>query len=210
MIPSILYRGDADLNGVRLLKPTIDYGQWQTNLISGGIGKDIISLPLENLVNRHVGYGWNKTHFLSFSSDKQTAKRFGIGCEIRDLQKRLNELTEYYESNCEWHFALMEIDTRLIDINPLETGIYEAYFVPTVQEFARHNSKYRMLIIDVVTYLLSLNNFDLYCDAIENAERDNEYLILPATLKKFNHDHFGYSAILDGGCISRVTKFAEL
>src|SRR5688500_14067934 len=111
-IPSILYRGDDDRNQVRDLKQTLHYSQLQTNLLKGGIGHVIFKSPLIELVANHVNPGWAASHFLSFSEDKQTAFRFGLHCELDEVDGLLVNYAEYYEQEQDWNFALITISTE--------------------------------------------------------------------------------------------------
>src|SRR5882757_9258984 len=77
-LPPFLYRGDGDPDGIRLLKAKIAHLQFHTNLINSGAGRMIFEKPVEELISKHVSTVWNTTHFLSFTTEKLTAIRFGI------------------------------------------------------------------------------------------------------------------------------------
>lgn len=127
MIPQKLYRGDSDPQGYRLLKETISHNHFQTNLINGGQGRLINEVPLVNLINRHVGYGWDKTHFLSFSEDENTALRHGIGCTPFELASKLLDFSAYYGNRVDWDFAVLEFDASLVRVNKITAGVFECF-----------------------------------------------------------------------------------
>ena len=76
-LPKNLFRGDSDKNNQRDVKTLINSGIIKTNLCNGGNGREIFNNSLGQLVNRHIGVGLDKTHFLSFSSNEQTAFYYG-------------------------------------------------------------------------------------------------------------------------------------
>lgn len=90
-----LYGGDADKFGVRKLKDTIHFSQLQTNLINGGHGRDITEYPLQELIKKHVGVGWQQTHFLSFSTNIDNAFKYGSG----NIDAEYSDPTEHYSEN---------------------------------------------------------------------------------------------------------------
>ena len=77
LLPKYLYRGDKDPHNHRQLRATINSGLLLTNLCNGGNGREIFSKPFGQLINKHIGIGWDKTHFLSFSTDESTAINYG-------------------------------------------------------------------------------------------------------------------------------------
>jgi hypothetical protein len=201
-IPKYLYRGDSDKSGVRLLKNTLHFNQFQTNLINGGNGREIIEKPILNLIDKHVGIGWSPTCFLSFSKCEKIAFRFGMHCGISEVDKEIERCIEYFENDNNWEFVIITIDTQKINWHFLEDGVYEGLYKPSLAEFA-NLVNYRIALIDVAQVL---QNTDDYKDSLENALRDEEWLILPATLIPFSNG-YEYSAILDGNCISDIKRF---
>ena len=197
-IPSFLYRGDADKYGTRKLKLTIDNYQFQTNLINGGEGRMIFEKPLKELIDKHVGVGWDKTHFLSFSEDVLTAYKYGSG----NLSLKSEEIDllydEYYETNSNWDFAIINLDTRKIVWNNIEPGVYEGIYKPQLFKFSRLNTGYRVLLLHVETILKSSVGAK-YFTSVGKAMIDKEWLLLPATTVPLNFNKSEYSAILDGG-----------
>jgi len=208
-IPEILYRGDSDPHNKRLLKATIDQCQLQTNLISGGIGKEIIKYPIIELANKHVAVGWRDTHFLSFTSNLDTAMRFGINCSEDEFPSKKIFFVEVDDENRDWSFVIVELDTRRLNFQVLLDGVYDVTFTPQLFIFSKDFDKYRCILIDVKTYLSSLKADKDYNEAIENATRDQEWLLLPITPQLLNFNQIEFSAILDGGCISAVTKYKK-
>ncbi len=70
MKPRYFYRGDSDPNNERQLQsvyPLGSHGYLLSNLSNGGSGREIFITPLVEAVTHHVGVGWLKTHFLSFT-----------------------------------------------------------------------------------------------------------------------------------------------
>lgn len=201
-LPEYLYRGDSDDRNARLLKGTISHYQLQTNLINGGKGGKIIEEPLLELINKHVDIGWKHTHFLSFSENENIAIRYGINCDIEQVESKFEEYKEYYDSQQDWDFALITVDVGKISMYSIAPGIYEGFFKPILREFS-NISKYRILLINVVD---CLSGYKGYEKSRINAIRDKEWLILPATPKQMNVG-IEYSAILDGGILSEIRKF---
>lgn len=170
-----------------------------TNLISGGNGREIFSSSIGQLVNNHITTGWDKTHFLSFSTDEQRA--FYYGSEGKPFNDVLYE-------NENWDFAVLTFDTSLLipeSIKEIERGIYSAQFIPSCNEFL---PTFKVILIDTHSHLKSIvskNSFDL-TTAITKADNDKEWLILPAT--PFNHQG-EFTAKLDAHCITdkRVYRY---
>jgi hypothetical protein len=192
-LPEYLFRGDQDRYNVRKLKSTLGNGLMMTNLCNGGSGRDIFNQPLKQSVNRHVSIGWGKTHFLSFSEDKNIAMYYA--CNDKECE-------ETYEIKDDWDFALMTFETsRLTNMKQVDKGIYQAEFAPTCYEFL---PSFKIFLIDIVTHLKALINLDIdLTAAILNAERDREWLILPA----FPFGNGEFSSKLDTNCISETQVF---
>jgi hypothetical protein len=200
-VPFELYRGDADKYGTRKLKDTIHFFQLQTNLINSGQGRKIHEEPLQELIKKHVGIGWQQTHFLSFSSICSTA--FGYGCGNMDMKVTDQEdyYSESFEDTREYDFALITFHTDKVKWREIEPGVYEGLFAPSLKMFSRITDNYRAILIDVVTVLTRANS-DEDTMALANATRDKEWLLLPATHILLNSDQVEYSAIFDAACIS--------
>lgn len=185
------------------MKSTIEHYQLQTNLINGGNGRIIFEKPLLDLIDHHVGIGWSKTHFLSFSEKETTAYRFGIGCQIEELENKILNYTHYFDQNTNWDFAIIVLGTKNIKFNEINNGVYEALYLPTLTKF-KYLRYYKAIFINVSK---ALTNHARYIESYNNSIRDREWLVLPATKILLNSNISEYSGILDGGCISEIKKF---
>lgn len=198
LLPRYLYRGDSDPDNLRKLRETIKGGVILSNLCNGGNGREIFSKNLSTLINTHISVGWDKTHFLSFSSNEEVAFNYA------STNQSFVELDNF---DSEWDFALLRFDTSVLLENTfLEVGkgIYVSYFIPYCDEF---QPKYKVILIDAFSHLKSLSNkITNLSSAINNAERDSEWLILPA-------HHFGHNGELTGkldtNCISEKRIFKK-
>lgn len=196
-LPRFLFRGDSDQDNYRDVRATINSGLLLTPLCKGGNGREIFSNSIGQLANRHIGKVWEKTHFLSFSSDEQTAFHYGS----RDKQH--DEVYDYKEN---WDFAVFTFDTTLLiqdSIKEIDRGIYFAQFAPTCKEFL---PTYNVVLINAPIHLKSIAttiNLDL-TTAIANATRDNEWLILPASPFGYQGEFTGK---LDTYCITAKRIF---
>jgi hypothetical protein len=199
-IPKNLYRGDADRSGIRMLKETIHFGQLQTNLINGGEGRIIVEKHLQELIHQHVGIGWYKTHFLSFSSSITTALGYGASVPGDKTLNNEFEYDEYYDNDSAYDFILLTLNTDKVEWGEIGSGIYEGLYNPSLLKFSLLQKPYRVILIDVEEVLRISANND-YKDSIANAVRDKEWLLLPATTVLLNSDKQEYSAILDAACI---------
>lgn len=160
-----------------------------TNLSHGGNGQKIFREPLIELVNKHVSTGWGKTHFLSFTTEKEIAFFYAAG----------ESFYHRTHSDDNWNFAIFTLDTsRFIpdSIEQVDTGIYKAKYYPACREFLPF---YTIVLIDVSTCLKNVRNTaNNTTEAISNAERDKEWLIFPATAMRNSHE---FTSKLDTGCI---------
>lgn len=209
MMPKFLYRGDSDKYNKRSLKSKHNTGL-HTNFLNGGDERIVYAHPIEVLANRHVDLSWDKTPFLSFSSNPKVAYRYGIHCTLDRVDEELAEYLDYYNDDEKWDFAMLEIDTSRLNINNLSVGVYEGFFKPNLRAFWKDTGLYRIIIIDVKTVLSNAKDGNDYSSAIQKATDDEEWLIFPATLMQLNpNGYHGYSAILDDGCISLITKYAK-
>jgi hypothetical protein len=207
MIPKILYRGDADKKGVRDLRSTLHLYQLQTNLLKAGTGHEIFTTPIVDLVARHVDPGWAKSHFLSFSEDKVTALRFGLDCTNEEVNKELENFTEYYQQGADWSFALITIDTSFINWKKIGAGIYHGTYEPSLLKFANYPGVAKVILINVVKAIKENNQHLGHPHVLSNAVRDKEWLVLPATEIAMNNKMVEYSGIVDGKCISEIMKY---
>ncbi|MEX0813016.1 MAG: hypothetical protein WD048_12425 [Chitinophagales bacterium] len=193
MIPDYLYRGDSDPKGKRGLKYNLHHYQIQSNLITGGDGR-MIEKPIIDLIDKHVSKDWVTTHFLSFSTDLNTAFRFGIHCEPNGLEGKLDTFSEIYSNGPEqhWLFAILKIEIPKLNLEPLDKGVYAGKYNPTLLKF-RNLDFCKVLLIDVQTYLSQFEGFE---ESKAKAKRDDEWLVLPANPLEGTNE---LSGILDGG-----------
>ncbi len=202
-IPDRLYRGDDDKAGIRKLRTTIQYNQFQTNLVNGGEGRLIFESPLSRLIEIHVGIGWEKTHFLSFTEDVHIAYKFGTRNQLLTAGDMENGYSEFVEGGDNWKFALMTLHTDLVDWSKLDHGVYQGLYKPSLEKFKITGLPYRVILMDVKTILNDWKHFDAsFSKAFANAVRDKEWLLLPATFIQFNAGRIEFSAIIDGACMS--------
>lgn len=196
-LPELLYRGDNDNKKERSLRETINKTVLLTNLSCGGNGQEIFQNSLESLINKHVATGWKKTHFLSFTSDKEKAFYYGCGGAKK----------EYYQtfSSDNWDFVLLALATSLFFKNSviqIGRGAYKASYIPLSREFL---PLYTIVLIDVKTYLKEYKNYyNNFSESIYNAERDKEWLIYPTTPMLNNSE---FTSKLDMGCISEKETY---
>lgn len=219
MIPRFFFRGDADSRDERKLRsvyPGGFRGFLLTNLSNEGSGREIFTAPLVAGVNRHVGAGWPKTHFLSFSSSRDRAIAFVAGPEKHRLVPANPE---------RWDSAVVTLDTtRFTASLELETGLYRCTYpgrVPvlfdsrltgdTIARFVANAPEQgrpiHILLIDVASYLrqqISGGRAGLE-DTLGKATRDSEWLILP--LDPCDGAPGELTAALDDGCISTFERF---
>jgi hypothetical protein len=205
-VPEFLFRGDADKNNVRRLRHSIDHGQLQTNLISGGFGREMFERPLVDIIHKHVGIGWAKTHFLSFSESEEIALRYGFGVSTHSETDLVSEAIDDDEI---WECALIVLDTKRLEIEQIESGLYRAKFKPTLKKFENHEF-IEILLISVMSALDQHPDRHRFETSLQNAKKDLEWLILPQTPVVFENGVTEYSAILDGGCFSEIRKMKLL
>lgn len=219
MIPKLLYRGDADSQkkrGLRSCYPGSSYSCLRTNLCNGGSGQAIFSLPLVSTVTNHVAVGWDKTHYLSFSESRDKALEFASGRS----SKRLEPV-----DGSPWDAALMTLDTDLFtSCAEVTNGVYRCTYsgknifgssqLSIAENVARqlNNAPHagcsvEILVIDVVSFLRTSPNPSRHVvpNAIANAERDSEWLVLPINLSEGVAGEF--TGLLDDACIVGFERF---
>ncbi len=163
-----------------------------TNLISGGNGTEILNSSIIHLINRHISTGWDKTHFLSFTTNKNIALHYGSSNRAFD---------EVYDETLYWDFAVFTFDTTNLiqdSIKEISSGIYSAQFLPNCREFL---PSYKLILIDALTHLKSITDKSVInlITAIEKAKQDSEWLVLPAS--PFGHNG-ELTAKFDTACIT--------
>lgn len=217
MIPSKLYRGDADPNGARRLQtcfPGSAYGGLLTNLSNGGDGLAFVKASLSDLIARHVSPGWSATHFLSFSEHRTRALTFAAVAPSRQL----------IPSNASaWDALLVGLDTtRFIESQQIGVGLYRCAFHRRVKGplparsipdwIARHCEKatskpVQVLLVDAVACFSAglASGIRGLESALANSRRDAEWLVLP--LDAAPEIQGERTCVLDDGCIESVECF---
>jgi len=195
-----LFRGDGDYRKERDLRNLLSRDLIKTNLVNGGIGREIFELPLIENIRNHVNDKWKKTHFLSFSEDFERAVTFGKG---KGNENR--EYENYYEDDDKWDFIILSIAIeKFLDVKEISPGVYQTYFIPSFNVF---QPRYYLLVIDVNTVLSASPIIDShYAAALANARRDKEWLIFPAHLKDFGN-RIEFSGLLDCALFSEISKY---
>ena len=203
-IPQYLHRGDSDSKQVRKLRETINHYQLQTNLINLGNGREIKEKPLIDLINKHVAEGNSKTSFLSFTEVENIAFRFGMNCELNEVEEKKESYFDYYEEQYDWDFVITTIDTSKINISKIDNGLYYGDFTPSLEIYK--NCGFYLYLINVVEFFTNIEGFEI---AYDLAKGDKEWLILPATNIINDSISNEYSAIIDGGCIHKIRKYKK-
>lgn len=187
-IPPFLYRGDrsfrdvaekweedSKLREIYRTKPTNNDIEKQdrffftenklySKLLSGGDPYEIHQSVID-LIKRHVEGKWDKTHFISTTSNIDVAKRFMLeySHEQIDIAKIDFENLDYYCDRKYWEYVLVTIDLRYVEFERVESGIYLGTY-----------NNIECLLIHVVE-----SGIDKYSKTYLNATRDSEWLILP-------------------------------
>lgn len=220
-MPQLLFRGDRDDAATRQLRQTWHSGYVLTNLANGGSGREIFSQPLVELATRHVDVGWAKTHFLSFSANRQVAEGFAKGPSAAN--KTLVALPPETEP---WETSILTFEWgRLQRVASVGAGVLVGEFpdddryttnVPLMAQIARkiEASKkpgvtmVRLLLIDVVTSLshAASSGVSGLDSALAKARRDEEWLVLP--MDPFPGAAGELTATLDDACLLPREKFA--
>src|SRR5260221_10751178 len=221
-VPRYLFRGDRDAHNVRQVRENWNRGWLATNLAAGGYGREIFRLPLVENVRRHVSLGWRETHFLSFTSDRGSAERYALGEEAGVLVPLPCDAPE-------WGTSIFTFDSsRLDQYEQTSTGIYIATFshrraadlplpkfsmgaiARQLVDDATANTQVRLVVLDVATLLRDAQHRQhskALVEAIGYAERDAEWLLLPAD-PFYGGAAAELTALLDDSCISTREKFA--
>lgn len=202
IIPDTLYRGDGDYRNERELKTMLTQDLVKTNLVNGGIGREIFEMPLVEHIQNHVNDNWKKTHFLSFSEDFDRAIAFGKGRKNEN-----NGFDTWYddEERYSWDFVILTLKPNtLLGLREVGVGIYTAHFIPGTKRFL---PTYNLILIDVVKSLLSHNQSTVkHQVALSNARRDKEWLIFPAYVQDFG-PAVEFSGLLDCNVFSEISRY---
>lgn len=178
-IPDTLYRGDCGKNKdgkeVRLLRSEARRNHLYTNLIDSGNPAEIFTTDLDELVKKHIEPpGWDKTHFLSFTTEESQAKRYALHLDNeKDAEQITNNDYCHADINGKWDFIIAKLDNSLVSYEKYKSsrGVYLGSYRDN------HNQKHNICLIDAQEYLkqMPLNAQKAY----NNAKRDQEWLVLP-------------------------------
>lgn len=219
-VPRWLFRGDADERQKRQLRDSWCRGYLLTNLANHGVGKDVFSAQLKALVVRHINGVWSKTHFLSFSDDRDVAERFARGRAGRRIALLPPEQTP-------WDSSVLTVDTSVMNrMDQIADGFYRASFrvaathrpgcnplliIPHALEPAATAVPERtLLLVDVVRALEGAGGGEHVRDALAKARRDAEWLLLPTDLmSKLNAEGAPdeFTAKIETTVISSLDKY---
>ncbi|HZH97171.1 MAG TPA: hypothetical protein VEY06_14865 [Flavisolibacter sp.] len=196
-LPLYLYRGDNEILQKKNLRADLIHDQLETTLLNGGEGHLVFTTPIEHLVALHVQSGWKTSHFLSFSESEQTAYRYALDCNAKDVENLLAYSDMSDPSEKDWDFAVIKLNLSKVDWEKLQPGMYEGFY-PTDKILFRHNaSMYRVLLLHVLEMQECFASHPNGEQIIANAERDKEWLLLPATPIVLNGKKVEYSGLLD-------------
>lgn len=195
-----LFRGDGDYSESRKLRTLLDRGLVQTNLVNGGNGRQIFEKPIIENIQNHVTDNWKTTHFLSFTESFEVAIDFGRG--RRNASK---EFDEYLDERNSWDFIVFSIESNTLDqLRELSPGVYSTSFVPSFKQFL---PVYNIVLIDVVKVLSNAPKSDLiWKNALDNAKRDLEWLLLPAATTNLGRGT-EFRGLLDCVIFSEISKY---
>ena len=207
MNPNYLFRGDCRDNG-EVIKHFRMAGL-HTRLINGGNPQYVTEVGLLEAIRVHIAPQISerdlqqKSHFISFTSNREKALFYASSGE----SEKLVECKSYTESR-----YIFSFDTSQSVIVNEDVGIYTLSYEsqptaiePDSQSFndlilfvafknelqKKGTTKHTLCLLDVVTYLKAYPQYQTSPEALKNAERDSEWLVLPT-------DHIeglvGYSA----------------
>lgn len=151
-----------------------------------------------------------KTHFLSFTESEITAYRFGLHCDRNEqVEDQMQTYREYDEDGSEWHFAIIEINTRMINWNEMAPGVFEGTHLPSLLKFKKYPGICSVMLFNVSEAVKPYTKLPDYDLVMSNGRRDKELLVLPTTPTKLNNHKIEYTGILDGYFISHIRKFIK-
>lgn len=191
----MLYRGDEAGNST--LPNLYRTEGLHTKLINGGNPAYVSTVGLAESIRVHVSPNssverilTSKSSFLSFSSDRKIAAfysshgrpddlvpvdgygetRYIFALDVGELKGTADEGVFLSEYDCDYSLVTPNTPTLngLIGAVGVRCGIC-----------ADGKKKHRLLIIDVVSYISSQPTYANYTDAMRNADRDSEWLVLP-------------------------------
>jgi hypothetical protein len=218
IIPNHLYRGDADPAKKRRLKESWgSHGYLFTNMANGGDPLAIFNTPLIKSIQQHVAFGWDKSHFLSFSESRAIAEKYAGGAPTRSLE---------ISDGKSWDALVLTIDTsQFVDVIRVEPGIYAASFAGKsvvgdtndvgymlMRYWANNDTQgsiVRILLVNLVEQIAAHREKEPSLEiAYKNAKRDREWLILPID-KPLGDGNMGigFPGCIDDACISECKKY---
>lgn len=208
-LPPALYRGDADPCKTRSVVAQWGDGFLRTPMANGGDPFELLKHPFGTSLRRHVDTGWALTHFLSFSTDYDVARRYAAGVGRRRL----------VQADAHWDTALFTFNLDRVHVTDIrEPGVYDAVFPgrrvamdrPTfpmqfMRWYANHDKEGQLvsiLLVDAVTYLIAqVARAPELAAALEKARRDAEWLVLPLD-PPLGDDSIDATALLDDALIT--------
>ena len=179
MKPDKLFRGDKKGNGV-LSENYLHEGLF-TKLINKGDPAYISKVGLLEAIRIHIAPKtvtdevlWSQSSFSSFSESLERALHFAADGEPNDLI-----LGNEGRGDKQRYLFTLDISARKATSHK---GIFSlAYYCDLIRcEYCVPEKKeHHLLLIDVVTYLSENESFARNQDALKNARRDSEWLLLP-------------------------------
>jgi hypothetical protein len=111
---------------------------------------------LLSLINKHVGIGWTKSHFLSFTESLLTACQYGSRKKNLTTDQIEVGFLDYYGTQNDWDFGLVTLQIRNARWRELGPGVFEGFYQAGQRTFAKDNPEYRIILMNVATILLML------------------------------------------------------
>lgn len=180
MKPDKLFRGDVKGNKTQPEQYGIE--GLLTKLINNGDPSYISKAGIVEAIRVHVAPTveetilWSKSSFLSFSANRQRALDFAA------YNKPENLIPGDRPGDGEKQAYLFTLDISVC-VATASHGIYSLAYDCSLNIRCKHctpaKQKHHLLLIDVVTFLSENHSFAKTEDAIENARRDSEWLLLP-------------------------------
>lgn len=130
----------------------------------GGNSLDIYK-PLKYLINRHVDEEWDKSHFISFTSEIKRAKQYALNLDrSKDAENEfcyLDECTRLDNWDC------LIITIKLSELKPvfINAGIYRCYY-----------NTHEVLLINISEAMNSIKGINQ--ETLRKSQVDSEWLIM--------------------------------
>ncbi len=212
-----LWRGDSDSRNVRQLKMTVERAAGLlSNMTNSGNPLALAQQGFLSSIQQHVSPGWSHTHFLSFSKSKTVAEGFAIGHSGKSL---------HLSNEQRWDAAIVEIDLNgLSFISNYSVGMDHYSFMELGPQQSliqlslewilgrrlmfqgRSPATRNILVVDVHQHLSHLQSQGTQVNpqALANAHRDQEFLILPLDPLP---GVVGLTGLLDFGCATKIELY---